>query len=180
MKKVPKKVPKNVFSVVVGLVVVIVGVGLFLPSSYVVERDIVIQSGTGEIHVFVDDLTKWPEWGPWQEKDPSLVTTLGPVTAGVGAHQSWTGDSGTGALTLTASDPATGVEYDLSFEDGKYVYAAGFRYTPMTGATRVTWSMRGDVGFDLAARYFGLFSDALVGPMFREGLENLKTTVEGS
>ena len=175
-----KAVPKNVFTVVVGLVVVIVGVGLFLPSRYVVQRDIVIQSSAAEIHVFVEDLTRWPEWGPWQKKDPSIVTTLGAVTAGVGAHQSWTGDSGSGALTLTASDPATGVEYDLSFEDGKYLYAAALRYTPMTGATKVTWSMHGDVGFDLAARYFGVFSDSLAGPMFTQGLENLKTTVEGS
>ena len=85
-----------------------------------------------------------------------------------------------GRADVDPSDPATGVECDLSLEDGKYLYAAALRYTPMTGATKVTWSMHGDVGFDLVARYFGLFSDSLAGPMFTQGLENLKTTVEGS
>ena len=175
-----KKVFKAALFIVVVTVVIIVAVGFFLPSSYVVEKEITIQATPAAVHVFVDDLTKWPEWGPWQEEDPSIVTTLGAITAGVGAHQSWSGDSGSGELTFTASDPASGVQYDLSFDDGKFLCVSAVRYIDRAGATKVTWSMRGDVGNNLLGRYFALFSDSLVGPMFTRGLEKLKASVEGS
>ena len=175
-----KKALKIVLSAVLGLVIVAAGVGFLLPSTYLVEKEIVIRASPAEVHVYVDDLTKWPEWAPWQEEDPSIVTTLGATTSGIGAHQSWTDDGGSGELTFTASDPASGVEYDLSFDDGAFVSVGAFRYTDLAGTTKVTWSMQGDVGNNLIGRYFGLFSDALVGPMFTRGLEKLKASVEAS
>ena len=107
-----KKPLKVALSMVVLVIVVIAVIGFVLPSTYVVEKEIVIQSDPAAIHVYVDDLTKWPQWGPWHEKDPSIITTLGGITRGVGASQSWTGDSGSGELTFTASNPASGIEYE--------------------------------------------------------------------
>ena len=175
-----KKPLKVALSIVVLVIVVIAVIGFVLPSTYVVEKEIVIQSDPAAIHVYVDDLTKWQQWGPWHEKDPSIITTLGGITRGVGASQSWTGDSGSGELTFTASNPASGIEYDLSLDDGAFVCVATVSYTRMQDATKVTWSMYGDVGNSLIGRYFGLFSDSMVGPMFMRGLEKLKASVEGS
>ena len=171
---------KILLSAIVGLAVLVVAIGLFLPSEYEVERDIVIQATPTDVHVYVNDLTKWPEWGPWEEEDPTITTTLGATTSGVGAHQSWSGDSGTGELTFTASNPTTGVAYDLSFDEGAFISVAAIQYTAQGNATKVTWVMQGDVGFNLMGRYFGLAADALVGPMFERGLTKLKARVETS
>ena len=33
----------------------------------------------------VGDLKMWKNWGAWQERDPAMKMTYGPVTTGVGA-----------------------------------------------------------------------------------------------
>ena len=160
------------------LAVLAVGVGFLLPSSYTVERSVVIDAEPARVHALVDDLRRWPEWEPWRESDPSIVVTLGTATQGVGAHQSWTGSMGGGELTFTASSPERGVEYDMSFDEGKWRSVAAVRYEPEGGGTRVVWTMSGDMGMNPLDRYFALLMDAMTGPMFERGLEKLKAAAE--
>lgn len=176
MKKVIKIICFSLLSVI-GVVLV---VGFFLPSTYVVQRTVLINAQPDAVHVYVDDLGKWPEWGPWLEEDPTIKTTLGPITAGAGASQTWVGDSGTGALTLISSEPGSGVKYGLSFDDGAFTSVAEIQYKVRGDATEVVWIMTGDVGSNLFERYFAVGMDSMVGPMFEQGLQNLKVTVEST
>lgn len=169
---------KIVAAVAVVLLLAFVGVGLLLPSSYRVERSIVIGADAPAIHVFVGDLRRWPEWTPWQDADPSIRIEPGAKTHGVGAQQSWTGDSGNGALIFTDSAPETGVRYDLSFDDGAFESRGAVLYHPQGSNTRVTWQMTGDAGMNIVKRYFGVMMDRMVGPMFDSGLQKLKEKVE--
>ena len=109
------KILKTLLSIVIVLIIVVVVVGLFLPTSYTVERSIVIDAPPAKIHRYVGDLNNWNSWEPWREGDPSLVITHGEKTKGVGASQSWVGDSGDGALTFTKDSPTEGIEYELVF-----------------------------------------------------------------
>ena len=128
----------------------------------------------------VGDLNEWNTWEPWKEADPSLVVTRGEKTKGVGASQSWVGDSGDGALTFTKDSPTEGIEYDLVFDGGTYVCQSAMIYDPLEdGDTEVTWRMMGDMGTPVIGGYFALMMDSMVGEMFDKGLSNLKTTVEG-
>ena len=45
-------------------------------------------------------------------------------------------------------------------------------------ATRVTWTMNGDMGGNPVYRWMGLFMDKMVGPDFDAGLANLKALAE--
>ena len=101
------KIVKWLAIIIVVLVVVFILIGFVLPKNYNVERSVVIRA--------------WDRWTPWQEADPTIVTTFGETTAGVGAS---------GELTFTQCSPETGVVYDM------------------------------------------------VGPMFEQGLDRLKTEVE--
>ena len=105
------KVLRTIFSIIIILLVVIVVVGLFLPTSYTVERSIVIDATPAQIHTYVGDLNKWGTWEPWTEEDPTIVITKGEKTEGVGATQSWVGESGDGALTFTKDSPGEGIEF---------------------------------------------------------------------
>ena len=165
---------------VAGLVLLAFVIGLFLPATYRIERDTVINASPAQVHEFVDDLNRWPEWGPWQDEDPTIVTTVGEISSGAGAHQTWVGDSGTGELTFTSSDPRSGVEYDLSFDEGQFRCVAAISYTPLAQGTRVSWIMEGDMGNNIIGRYFALRMDDMVGPMFETGMNNLKTSVEAA
>lgn len=170
---------KTAATVLIILVVAVAAIGLFLPAKYSVERSIVINAVPDKVHKYVGDLEKWEEWSPWKEEDPNVVVTFGEKTSGVGASQSWVGDSGTGALTITESSPDSGIEYDLLFDGGTYECKGSMRYYRLAdGDTKVTWSMSGDMGKSLTSGYFALLMDTMVGSMFEKGLSNLKNTVE--
>ena len=168
---------KKLIFALLALVVIAAVIGLFLPSAYRVERSVVVNASPEEIHPLVNDLNQWPRWQPWDKADPTIVTTIGSRSVGVGASQSWTGDSGKGALTLTSSDAAKGVDWDLRFDDA-FDAKAGLQYAPNSGQTAVTWYREGDAGWNLLARYFGLAMDTMVGSMFEDGLRSLKREAE--
>ena len=169
---------KILVSTLVILAVAFVAVGFLLPSGYEVERRITIAATTEQIHPLVEDLERWSEWEPWREGDPTIKVTLGGTTKGVGAHQSWTGETGDGELTITESSPAGGIRYDMSFDGGAWLSEARIRYEPQGASTEVVWTMEGDTGSNPIGRYFGLLLDSLTGPMFERGLEKLKAAVE--
>lgn len=159
-------------------VVILVGVGLFLPSDYQVSRSILIEADRENIHGLVGELTRWPEWAAWQEMDPSLKTVYGEKTTGIGAYQAWNGKSGNGELTFTKCDPESGVAYDLFFAGGRDKSPGAISYDATDNGTNVTWEMSGDFGMNLIGRYYGLMMDRMVGTMFDDGLKRLKKRAE--
>ena len=165
------------FAVVLGvLVLAFLLTGFLLPSSYAFERSITIQASPQQIHRFVGDLQRWPEWTPWAELEPSIQTTYGETTTGVGASQSWTSDSGGGELTLTRSDPLSGVDYRMSF-DGAFPSDGSIRYEVIPEGTLVTWDMRGEAD-NFVGRYLALLIESMVGPNYESGLARLKALAE--
>lgn len=174
---------KNVLLVLLALFVAVVVVGFFLPTTYAVERRITIDAGAERVHALVGDLERWPLWTPWAAADPSMTTTLGDSTTGVGASQRWSGKDGDGELTFTESDPATGIAYDMAFIDGdlRAPAVSAMRYEPSGEGTTVVWTMSGDSA-DFAppvvGGYVNLMMPAMIGDMFDQGLEKLKEVAE--
>ena len=165
-------------ALIIGIVLLFV-VSLFLPKTFHVERSILIDAASAEVHAHVGDLAKWESWTPWVEADPTIVIDYGPATSGVGASQSWSGDSGNGELTFTRCDSVAGVAYDMSFDEGRYPSTGELNYAAEGAGTRVTWIMDGE-STGVVGRWFGLFMGPMVGPMFDRGLERLKQVVEES
>jgi hypothetical protein len=150
-------------------------VGFFLPSTFEVERSLVIEASPERIHQFTGDLTRWPEWVGWLQDDPDLAITLGPLTSGTGAGMSWASEGGEGSLTITRSDPAWGVAYDLVFSKNGYTSRRSLTYHQGPGGTEVRWLLQGDNGNNIMARYFVGLMPSLLGPKLDEGLARLKT-----
>jgi hypothetical protein len=155
-------------------------VGLFLPSTFEVEKSLVIRATPEQIHTFTGDLTRWPEWVAWLRDDPDLEVTYGDLTAGVGASQTWTSESSDGHLTFTRCDPDWGVSYELVFSKNTYTSVRSIMYRAVPDGTEVVWHMSGDNGSNLMARYFVGLMPSLLGPQFEEGLARLKLLVEKS
>ena len=170
---------KTAAVVLIILILTVAVIGLFLPAQYSVERSIVVNATPEKVYNYVGELKKWEDWAPWKGDDPNLVITLGEKTKGVGASQSWVGDTGTGALTITESSPESGIRYDLLLDGGTYDCKGSIQYYKVKeGETRVTWAMSGDMGKSLASGYFALLMDTMMGDMFEKGLKNLKNVVE--
>jgi Polyketide cyclase / dehydrase and lipid transport len=172
---------KKALLAIVALVVVLIGVGLVLPTDFTLERKIVIRADTAKIHALVGDLKRWDEWTPWKEVDPTTVVTFGAATTGVGASQTWTGKDGDGELTFVASDPATGLEYTMNFiqGDAKTPAKGALHYTATADGTEVTWSMESDMkDMPVIGGWFAQFADSLIGKEFEKGLAKLKSVAE--
>lgn len=151
-------------------------VGYFLlDGKYEVSRAITIKAPSEEVHKQVGDLREWPNWLPFTKHDTSVKVVIEKPTD-VGAHQHWTGDGGKGELTFTASDPAKGIEFDMLFDD-KWASKGALTYAPSGDDTQVTWRMKGQNN-DFTGKWMALLMPSMVGPMFEEGLTDLKAKVE--
>lgn len=178
-----KKILTRVLAALILLVVAITVAGSLMPTTYRIERVATINAAPAAIHAHVADLQQWPAWAPWEEEDPSIVTTYGEKTVGVGASQTWTSDQGDGELTLTKADPMAGIAYEMAFiMDGRRAPAdCAMTYAEAGGSTTVTWTMEGDVADFMPRALAGLMKplmDAQLSDMFETGLQSLEGRVE--
>jgi uncharacterized membrane protein len=160
------------------LLVLIAVVGLFLDNKVNVSRQIEVNAAPEMIHAYVADLNQWPKWSPWLELDPTIQTTIGNVSSGVGASQSWVGQSGSGALTIVQSHESDGIVYHLTFDGDSTVYVAGLRYASQGDSTLVSWYMTGEMKPIIIGNYFAQLMDGFIGKDFENGLAKLKQVVE--
>ncbi len=169
-----KKIIMGLFAVLVLLALI----GLVLPSSYKISRSISIQAPSDVVFDQVNDLAKNEAWSPWKEKDPTMKITLGAITAGKGASTSWTSKKmGEGSQTIAESVPNRSIKLDLDFK-GMGTAAAFFDFVAEGEAVKVTQSMTSDAGMNPVRRWFNLFADKMMGPIFEKGLTNLKQVSE--
>ena len=160
------------------LAAVVIVIGLFLSNKVDVRRSVEINAPASSIHKFTNDLIQWSKWSPWLTQDPTIKTTLGKITQGVGASQSWKGQSGNGELTFIESSPQTGVKYNMQFDGDRTIYLSGLSYQTDGYKTTVTWYMTGEMEPIIIGNYFAQLMDGFVGDSFTQGLEKLKLIAE--
>ena len=160
--------------------------GLVMPSRYAMAHKIQIAAPSPAVHAFVGDLERWPEWMPWEQEDPSIITARGEKTTGVGASQSWTSSkAGDGEVEFTEWDENTGIAYDMVFvaKDKRVPAKASIRHAPAGDGTEVTWSMQGDFAGMMPRVLAGLMKPVMcrmIGKNFTRGLASLKEKVEAA
>jgi len=156
-------------------------IGIFLAKEYSVSRTVSINASNERIHQLVGNLDNWEQWTTWKLDDPSIAIFKGSKSEGVGASQSWKGDSGEGKLEVTSSAPDKGIVYDLYFDGGDLKSIASMLYSKdatNTSNTIVTWKMSGSMDIPILGGYFAMLMDGMIGKMFDRGLLRLKSAAE--
>lgn len=165
--------------IVLALVLVIVGGGLLLPRSYTVQRDIVINAPPERVYALVASPKQWVRWTVWNQRDPNMAITYSGPDSGAGAGWSWVSSSeGSGSMQFTAVETDRRIVYTLSFPEFDSSSTGALTLVPEGAATRVRWSIDGDMGGNPVWRWMTLFMDRLVGGDFAAGLANLKSLAE--
>ena len=155
--------------------------GLFLPSDFHSEASIEIKASKDKIYPLIGDLRQWPVWEPWKGEDPTIKTTFGATTTGVGASQSWLGEkAGDGRLTFTMAKPTKGVEFDLFFDKDRHEWKGGMRFDDKQGkdTQRLTWYMKGKMDYPVIGGYFALIVGIMNRPTLEKALKNIKKHAE--
>lgn len=161
------------------LVLLVLVVGFFIPSTFLVQRSTVINAAPNKIYNLVVEPRQWKKWSVWTQRDPDMRITYSGPPFGMGAKWSWVSKSeGTGTMEFTRVEPDRAVEYSLFFPEFGMRSVGALRLEPAGAGTKVTWTSSGDVGGNPLKHYFTLMMERWVGPDFEAGLANLKALAE--
>jgi hypothetical protein len=172
---------KKILLVLAVLVVGICVLAAFQPSTFRIERSISVAATPATLFPKLNDLHQTHEWSPWKEMDPKATYEFSGPAAGVGAAQSWSGNSdiGAGKQTIVESRPNELVRVKLEFlKPFEAVCESVYTLQASGPQTVVTWTMTGENNF--IGKVFCLFmnQDKMVGTEFEKGLATLKRTSE--
>jgi hypothetical protein len=164
-----------------GAAVTLSALGLFslAPHGYTVERSIVIPANPAEIVPWVAAFPARQAWIPWTETDPAAVYSYTGQAGAVGSTMSWVGaEIGAATLTLDAVGSER-VDTTLAMTTPMETTSRdSFRFTPVDGGTRVTWTNEAtELPFG-PPRLFALVADSVLGPDYDRGLVRLRDHVE--
>jgi hypothetical protein len=167
------------FASLLGLLLVI---GLLLPTTYRVERSLLILAPPEAVYAQVAQPRRWGEWTPWNtERYPGGQWMFGGPAQGVGSVRTWEGGPlGRGTLSLSEADPKTGVSYQASLDRGRFSARGRISLTSVEGGTQVTWVDEGSLGRSPLRRYLAPFIRSRLGAGIEQGLARLKQVVESS
>ncbi|SFN57340.1 SRPBCC family protein [Dokdonella immobilis] len=141
--------------------VLIVVVGVLLPSHGHVERSVEVSSPLRQIYDSVNTLRRFPEWSPERRLDPQLHMEYSGPRTGVGASVNYSGNEtvGKGSLTIAASDEDSQVKMDITndFAGENKTYTITLKPSESGKTTRINWAYDVDYGWNLMWRYAGLY-----------------------
>ena len=167
--------------VLIGLFAVITIIGLFIPSSVKISRGIIVSVDSSKVYNELSDVKNWNKWLPWITADSGAVVQLSAVTDKPGAYFRWKGVklNSAGTITIQTMNPGEILLLhelkDMNKADG------GFRIRS-TGAnnnvTEVLWYMEYKLKWYPWERFFGIFTDRIIGSAFDKGLEQFKNYIE--
>ena len=170
---------KKILIALLVLAALIVMIGFFLPATVHVERSITIDAPPATVFALANSFRGFNEWSPWAEIDPDAVYAYEGPDRGVGAKMSWTSEDrnvGSGSQEIVSSEPFSRVDVLLDFGD-QGVADSYFEIAPGDAGTAVTWGFDSELKAPFE-RYLGLVMDSILGPMYEEGLANLKELAE--
>lgn len=161
-----------------GIFLLLIVIGIVLPSRPEVERDILIDAPVATVFALLNDFRQVEKWSPIMERDPNAHIDISGPKRGEGASVAWSGPIiGHGQQTILESVPYERIT--VQFERGGQAPAtAYFDLSSEEELTRVVWRHQTDHGFDLVGRYLALVRGSRFGREQEEGLERLKELAE--
>lgn len=164
---------------ILGLIILLAGIGFFLPSSYKVERSIVIKAPIDTVFAMVHDMEYWEQWSPWLRNDPNLTVHFSEKTTGVGAWQHWTSpEIGNGMLRYVEVEEPRLIRYVLEIYELDSDTEGSFIFEEVEDGIKLTWVDRGSMGDNPLQRYMGLIAESMMGKDFEDGLMRIKQACE--
>jgi len=150
-------------------------------SRYAFSRSVAIAASPQRVLERITRFPEWRAWSPFEGADPELRRTYRGAEQGAGAIYEWSGNAqaGAGIMTITSATDSR-VTIELQFlRPFKSVSHHTFDVVPDGAATRVTWTMAGELkGFTGWLMRVMMPMEKGLGPQFERGLAALKRVVE--
>jgi uncharacterized protein YndB with AHSA1/START domain len=151
------------------------------PDSFSVQRSASIKAPPEKIFSLINDYRNWPQWSPYENRDPEMKRTYSGAATGKGAKYAWEGNRqvGSGEMEIIDTAPPRKVLIKLDFMKPFEAHnVAEFTLEPQGDTTNVTWAMHGPVPLMAKVMHMVMDIDKMVGTDFAAGLANMKTAAE--
>lgn len=171
---------KKILLGLLGIIILLIIVGFFLPSRIEVTRSLIIHASPEATFEQVNNLKNWEKWSYWYSLDPTTKLTYGDKQAGTGAWYSWASeDMGQGKLTITESNPSSVIKADLDFmEQG--TAKCWYTFEPVNDSTKVTMGFSTEFGMNPFMRWMGAtMFEGEMNKAFDYNLNKIKELTEG-
>lgn len=161
----------------IGLILILVlAVGVALPSTWEVERSVQIQASPDQIFEHLHSAAAWENWTPSPD---SGVERFGPAE-GEGSGRRWDDPGyGAGEFVITQADAPERLAYQVEVEGGSIRIEGELRLESMADGTQLRWIERGDFGWNPLLGYLAGRMEAMQGDQLQASLDSLATLVEG-
>ncbi len=173
------KATKIILAIVVAIPALFFVVGAVLPNKTHVERSVEIQAPDNHVFYLISFHRQFQRWSPWAALDDNMRVSYAGPPAGIGATMTWQGNQKVGSGTSVTIEhvPNERLVNRLDFGEMGSGIATYSLEKVSPDRTRVTWSF--DTENDsVIERYFGLFLDDILGPVYEQGLLSLKSMAE--
>jgi len=155
-------------------------IGNGVPDKMTVSKTVKIDAPPSALYTQVNDLKNWENWSPWYKAEPDMDLTYSQNASGQNSWYSWKGEkSGEGKLTIKKTIPNERIETFVEFV-GMGESQGFWDFKPNGSSTDVTWGMTADSGSNFFAKaMFKMFFPSAMEKSFTDGLNNMKSVVEG-
>jgi effector-binding domain-containing protein len=161
---------KKILLGLLGLVVLLVIVGFFLPSKLEITKSISINAPAEYAFEEVNTLANWNRWSYWNTLDSAMEITYGEKMMGAGAFYAWNSQNlGQGKLSITESTPFKSIKADLNFMEDGEPSKAWYDFEPEGEGTKLTMGFNSEYGMNPLNRWMGL---ALIQPEINKAFDH--------
>lgn len=162
------------------IILLLVVIGMLLPSNYHVERSTQINNSNKVIFPYLNNLQKWSSWTSLNvTKDYSLEEQFSGSNQGIGSELSYKGDKlGKGKIKIIDNELDDHVSFLLLINNRFNTYGNIKIESISETNSKVIITLDGNVGFHLPNRYIILMMNNIAGSLFEESLNRLKMVVE--
>ncbi len=174
---------KIVGIVVVVLIVAVLAVVAYAstrPDAFQVQRSARIKAPPDRIFPLIADYKNWPQWSPYEGRDPDMKRSFSGAASGKGAKYAWEGNKNVGSGEMEIIDTTPNkilikLDFIKPFEGHNI---AEFTLEPQGDTTNVTWAMDGPVPLIGKVMHMVMDMDKMIGNDFAAGLVKMKAAAE--
>ena len=173
------KALKIVSVIIVLLAIIVIGGSFLLPKNAKVERSVMIGVADSTAYNYISDFSKFNEWSPWYEMEPSAKTNYQGKAGEIGTTYFWDGEElGKGNFRIVSVEPNKAIYQKLTFiKPFEEVADNNFLFEKVADSTKVTWVYQQE-NIGVLDKWMALGLDKMLGKDWERGLSKIKTNLE--
>lgn len=172
-----------ILGIVAALIALVLIRAAMKPNVFTLMRRTHINAPPETVAALIDDFHEWIKWSPFEKMDPegTLQRAYSGAPRGVGAVYDWAGKkTGVGRMEIveqTADKVRIQLDFIKPFPANNF---AEYSMKPDGGGTEVTWSMYGPQRFLFKIMDTVIGTERMMGPVFEQGLADMKKAAEAA